>query len=167
MDYEKIHIRYILVFVIICLTGCKSNNRIKNFYVEYHTTNDTLKHVLENVTSGKVAYFDNAHRLQIVPVSYLTEDHADVHYFKVIGSSGFSDNSIKYEVNFSAKLLTDSTYYSIKKYKYANGKWKLGADMGAIKAYSNITGINKKVYFDKDELAGIILNTIAKDSYSY
>ena len=166
MKYKGILVMVVLISLISC-TGVTKKSGNNTFYIEYKTNNDTLKNILLNATSGKVSYFDKSKKFQIIPVSYLTEEFESAHYYKIVDESiRPAENNIKYEITFSGRLLTDSTYYSIKKYKYKNGSWEPKSDMGAIKAHSNITGIHRKEYFDKKELGKIVINTIARDTYS-
>ena len=146
-NYKKIKMNYrnlVLVsisFGLLILYSCGNKNHNNNniFYIDYITNNDSLLTTLKKSTSGKVSYFDNNGALVIVPVNYLTEDHPNTHYFKLLEELKNEKpelNAIKYQITFNSSRINDSIAYSLRKFMYTKKGWEIKSEMGVIKIFS-------------------------------
>ena len=153
---------------MISCTGTKKYNTTNTFYINYICKNDTLLTILKNSTSGKVAYFNNEGKLQIVSLNYITEDHPNTHYFKVNEELPVKPeiNSIKYEIIFNDSMINDSIAYSLKKYIYSEKGWQNKADMGVIKVFNNPPARDKNLWVIKEKVATSVLKTIVAKTYT-
>ena len=168
MNNNKIFLIFGIPFFLI--TGCKDTKKENNtntFYINYIGKNDTLLNLLKNATSGKVTYFDNEKKLQIVSLNYITEDHPNTHYLKVNEElpAKPEPNSIKYEIIFNESMINDSIAYSLKKYIYSEKGWQSKSDMGIIKVFDYPSIKDKNLRVIKKNVVSSVLKTIAGDTY--
>ena len=152
------------------MLGCNKaskHNSSNTFYVNYVTINDTFQNILKKTTSGKVSYYDNDKILQIVPITYVTEEHPNTHYFMVMDElpAKPEDNTIKYEITFNNSMINDSIFYSVKKYRYVNNGWKTKSEMGTIKVFDYLSERDKNLRILKDRVASSVFRTIVADTY--
>ena len=169
MNNNKLFLIPVISFILI--TGCTDNQKEKNsntFYINYICKNDTLLDLLKKATSGKVTYFDNEKKLQIVSLNYITEEHPNTHYLKINEELPVKPelNSIKYEIVFNESMINDSIAYSLKKYIYSEKGWQSKSDMGIIKVFDYPSVKDKKLRVIKNNVVSVVLKTVAGDTYA-
>ncbi len=162
----------VFLITIFILISCKQQKKIdisKVFYIEYFTTDDSLKNHLNTVVNNKVTYYDEEVKIfRIIPKDYLTNETKDVHFLFSSNElkTPISENTQKYRIDINDSLPLRNTAFAIKKYKYQNGNWILKYDLGYIKVqllrYRFIS--NDKL---RNDVSIDIVNTIAKDTYSF
>ena len=164
--------KLIAVFIVsyIFCVGCKeevNNKSSQTFYVNYICKNDTFAGVLKSITSGKTAYYDQEHQLQIVPVTYTTEDHPNTHYFKVKEELPKEPvlNTIEYEIEFNDSMINNSIAFSIKKNIYTENGWKKKSAMGTKKVFDYLSEKDKYLRIIKDNVASSVFKVIVADSF--
>jgi hypothetical protein len=167
---NKYKLFYLLIFLYTINYGCNNNNSnfSNTFYVDYVIKNDTLLNMLKSATSGKVSYYDNNKKLQIVSLNYLTEQHPNSHYFKVTEElpKNPDENTVKYEIIFNDSMNNDSIAYSLKKYIYSKSGWKSKPGLGIIKVFDYTSDRDKKLRIIKRNVVTNVLRTIVTDTYA-
>ena len=162
---------FLISFMTTLLHSCGNTikyNSTNLFYVDYISDNDSLLIALKKSTSGKAAYFDYTKQLQIVPVPYLTEEHPNTHYFKIIEELQNIKpefNTIKYQLTFNNSRINDSIAYSLKKFIYTKEGWKPKSDMGQIKIFDYLADYDKKLKIINANIAARVIKTITIDSF--
>lgn len=164
-------IKYILIiYCVFIIFGCKEKKESKKyFYIECISNNDSLIQYFEMNTAGKVSYIDKNNMMQFIPVKYLTEGITDVHYYKTITKNSTDKpalNAVKYQLIFNNIFINDSIKYSIKKFTYTKEGWKIRSDMGVIKVFDYLSEFDKNFPVIKDNVASIVVRTIAADTYA-
>ena len=162
----------LLLITLFILISCKQQKKVdisKVFYIEYNTKDDSLKNHLNAVINNKVTYYDDEVKIfRIIPKGYLTNNSKDIHFLYSFNELKLPipENTQKYKIDIDDSLPLRNTAFSIKKYKYENGNWILKYDLGYIKVqllrYRFIS--NDKL---RNDVAIDIVNTIAKDTYSF
>ncbi|MEP7163094.1 MAG: hypothetical protein ABI741_00290 [Ferruginibacter sp.] len=166
---NKIFLIFVLFFsIILSCTNTEKYNITNTFYINYICKNDSLLNILKSATSGKAAYFDNEKKLQVVSLNYVTEEHPKTHYLKVSEELPVKPelNTIKYEISFNESMLNDSIAYSLKKFIYSKEGWQNKSEMGIIKVFDNLSERDRNLPVIKNNVARLVLITIAADTYS-
>lgn len=140
MDYKRsflflIALTAVVTFFASC-TDQEKSNTANTYYIELvNFNNDSLKQNLSEKIFGKVSYYNN-HTLQIIPVSYLTGDYPDIHYYKSVTEleKEIKPETKKIRIEFGGIFTRDSITYSLQKFIYRDKQWKKTSDMGFIKA---------------------------------
>lgn len=170
MDYNMKKAGYLVIIAMIYIAGCKekSINTGNIFYVDYKTANDSFMTSLKKVTSGKVGYHDNEKRLQIVSADYLTEDHPDIHYFRVMDEMPINPevNTIRYDVSFNGSMINDSIAYTVTKMIFNGKNWQEKSLLGTIKVFDFLSPRDKYLRIIKDNVAYKVFKTIVEDTYA-
>lgn len=161
---------FFLVTIIFAVIGCSEKKKwgenVKNtYYIEFSVDNDSLKNSLIKYIDGKTT-FHLGKKLEIVPVTYLTETHPDIHYFKSIDnlSKEIPKGTKKISLKVTGNLSTDSTFYSIPRFMYDGTKWNKISDIGEIKALLD-PSLSKRPKFHRDELVNMIREAIFNSTY--
>lgn len=161
---------YFLGLALLCIAACreKSVNPGNIFYIDYKTANDSFLTSLKKVTSGKVGYHDNEKKLQIVSADYLTEDHPDIHYFKVMDEMPAKPeiNTIQYNISFNGSMINDSIAYTVTKMIYNGKSWQEKSMLGTIKVFDFLSPRDKYLRIIKDNVAYKVFKTIVEDTYT-
>lgn len=166
---KKNKIYYLIIILYIIFIGCTNSNKNKNiFYVDYVSKNDTLLNMLKNASSGKISYYDNNKKLQIVSLNYLTELHPNSHYFKIKEELPLNPdlNTVKYEIIFNDSMTNDSIAYFLKKYIYSKSGWQAKPGLGVIKVFDYSSDRDKKLRVINRNVVSTVLRTIVTDTYA-
>jgi hypothetical protein len=170
MDYKKI-IRnmFIILFTAIMLYGCSRKEKMNidnTYYVEITNCPDSVKKPLMAAIAGKTSYYKNR-KLQIMSMNYVTEDYPDMHYFNDIAAIGepVKKGTRKIVIQFKGNYTVDSTFYSVKKFRFRNGSWAMTSDMGYFRVYPEDMNRNGADKFLQQELNEKIIQNVVMNTY--
>lgn len=143
MDYKKIIVLFPLVCClafVVMVSSCGNNDKSamnpgNTCYVEIINTIDTIKTILGNNIYGKATFFKN-NELNIRSLNYLTEPEEGINYYRAITDLGKDTpaNTRKLVIELAGNYTIDSTFYSVREFKYSSKKWNKVSDQGFIKA---------------------------------
>jgi hypothetical protein len=160
-----------ILSVIFFITGCSSDKKKgetaeNTYYVEFSADNDSLKNTLVKFIDGKTTFYKD-NKLEIVPVTFLIEPMPDIHYYKYGNDlRDVKKGTLKIALTVTGNMSTDSTFYSIPKYRYDGNKWEKISDVGSIQARLD-PSFSKRPRFKYEELVKMIRDNLFKSTYSY
>jgi hypothetical protein len=162
---------FIVLGIIVFITACSSSEK-KNgetvdntYYIEFSADNDSLKNTLVNFIDGKTTFHKN-NKLEIVPMTFLIDPMPDIHYFKYGNDlKDVKKGTQKITLTVTGNMSTDSTFYSMPKYRYDGNKWEKFSDVGSIPARLD-PSFKKRPRFKYDELAKTIRDNLFQSTYS-
>lgn len=160
-----------IVFILL-LSSCVESVRLdkKNiFFIRYRTNDSLLKNELILASRNKVTYYDSAADIfRVIPINYKTNESEDMHYFFTEDQSTvkLEDGIVLYDIEVKESDRLDSTSFSVKKLVYAENTWKPKSEMGWINVF--FPQFTRAIAERKrKKLADYIIQTIAKDSYTF
>ncbi len=161
----------IVLSVIIFITACsssekKSGETVDNtYYIEFSADNDSLKNTLVKFIDGKTT-FHKDDKLEIVPMTFLIDPMPDMHYFKYGNDlKDVKKGTQKIVLTVTGNMSTDSTFYTMPKYRYDGSKWKKFSDVGSIQARLDPSRA-KRPKFKYEELVKMIRDNLFQSTYN-
>ncbi len=168
MDYKFLYSRVISIIVfslvIFQFYGCSEKDDTANtYYIEMINFKDTLKKYVSNNIIGKVSFIKNDRRM-IVSVNYIEDDYPDMHYYKSVDeiTKTIKPDSKKIRIELVGNYTTDSTMYSIQRFKYNKNEWVKISDMGFIKPTAT-NSVSKELAIDG--LGNQIITNLVASTY--